>query len=136
MTLLNITGTSRIARAGTAGRPSARRIARWGAQGVLAALFLFAGGVKFALPVEVLTAGSPFPAWFLLAIGALEVLGAFGLLASLAGRRLGRLVRPAAVGLAIIMAGQIYLQSAAKKMTIPEGIPTKAKGRRNGSYAN
>ncbi len=38
--------------------------------------------------------------------------------------------------LAIIMAGQIYLQSAAKKMTIPEGIPTKAKGRRNGSYAN
>jgi len=106
MTLLNITRTSANTGTGTlAGRPSAMKFVRWGAQGLLAALFLFAGGMKFAMPVEVLTADSPFPAWFLQAIGVLEVLGALGLLASVAGRRLGQLVRPAAIGLALIMVG-------------------------------
>lgn len=100
MAHLNMTRTGTLA-----GRPSTKTLARWGAQGLLAALFLFAGGMKFAMPVEVLTADSPFPAWFLLAIGAFEVLGALGLLASVAGRYLGQLVRPAAIGLAIIMVG-------------------------------
>ncbi len=106
MTLLEMTGASRITRTATpTSGLSKKNVALWTAQGLLAALFLFAGAMKFAMPVEVLTAGSPFPAWFLQAIGGLEVLGALGLFASIVGPRIGQLVRPAAIGLAIIMVG-------------------------------
>lgn len=106
MAVLNTTDSSRtIALRVLTRRRSIGTVARWASQGLLAALFVFAGGVQFAMPAEVLTAGSPFSATFLHAIGALEMLGALGLLASIAGRRVGRLVRPAAAGLAVIMIG-------------------------------
>lgn len=103
MTLLDITGTA--TRIGTHRRPSMRVVARWSARGLLAALFLFAGGMKLAIPADALAAGTPFAGWFLQLIGALEVLGALGLLASVAGAHAARLVRPAAIGLALIMVG-------------------------------
>ena len=104
-----VLSTTRSTRTIELGSPTPRRplqtYARWTAQGLLAALFLFAGGVKFTLPDELLTAGTPFAGWFIHAIGALEVLGALGLLAAIVGRRAGRLVRPAALGLVVIMIG-------------------------------
>jgi len=54
----------------------------WIFQILLAALFLFAGGAKFAMPAEKMTEG--MPAWmsisFLHFIGACEMLGAIGLI--------------------------------------------------------
>jgi uncharacterized membrane protein YphA (DoxX/SURF4 family) len=91
--------------------------ALWTIQVLLALVFLFAGGTKLILPIEVLTSmGSPnqiaLPGLFLRFIGAAEVLGAIGLI-------LPRLlhVRPgltplAAAGLAIIMIGATALTLA------------------------
>ena len=53
--------------------------ALWTVQGLLAALFLFAGAMKFAMPIEAMTEQMPLPAWFLYVTGAVEVLGALGL---------------------------------------------------------
>src|ERR1017187_4380715 len=47
----------------------------WTVQGLLALLFLFAGGMKLALPIEVLTKQMPLPGLFLRSIGMAEVLG-------------------------------------------------------------
>jgi hypothetical protein len=43
----------------------------WIIQGLLAALFLFAGGVKLVLPIDQMTAGAPvsLPGWFLRFLG-------------------------------------------------------------------
>jgi hypothetical protein len=82
-----------------------RNVGLWVVQGVLAALFLFAGGMKLITPVEVLSVMSPFPGEFIRFIGACEVLGALGLVLPWAlGIR--REVTPlAAAGLVIIMIG-------------------------------
>ncbi len=49
-------------------------------QGLLAALFLFAGGIKLVLPVEEMTKQMAMPGWFLRFIGVAEVCGAVGIL--------------------------------------------------------
>ncbi len=75
----------------------------------LAALFLFAGGAKLVMPPEVMQADIALPLWFLRSIGALEVLGALGLvLPSLTGIAT-RLIPLAAGGLALIMVGAVAL---------------------------
>jgi hypothetical protein len=51
----------------------------WTIQGLLAALFLFAGGMKLAVPIEAMTQQIALPGWFLRFIGVAEVLGAVGL---------------------------------------------------------
>ena len=51
----------------------------WILQGVLAALFLFAGGTKLVMSLATLQAMAPLPAAFLKVIGVLEVAGALGL---------------------------------------------------------
>ena len=77
----------------------------WLIQGLLAALFLFAGGFKLALPLAALAKVSPLPAVFLKFIGACEVTGALGLiLPGLLRIRTG-LTPLAAAGLVIIMTG-------------------------------
>lgn len=82
----------------------------WAVQGVLAALFLFAGGMKLVLPAAALTAQSPFPAEFLRGVGVLEVLGALGLvlpgLPALRGR-LTAVAPLAAGGLLLLMCGAV-----------------------------
>lgn len=77
----------------------------WELQGLLAAMFLFAGGVKLIAPIDVLAGMSPFPGEFIKVIGVCEVLGALGLVLPwmLGIRR--ELTPLAAAGLAIIMAG-------------------------------
>jgi uncharacterized membrane protein len=55
----------------------------WMVQGLLAALFLFAGGTKLVLSLETLNSMSnqtPLPGLFLRFIGVAEVLGAIGLI--------------------------------------------------------
>ena len=77
----------------------------WGVQGLLAALFLFAGGMKLVMSAETLRAMGPLPPLFLKFIGVCEVLGAIGLiLPELLHIRPG-LTPLAAAGLLIIMIG-------------------------------
>lgn len=88
----------------------------WTVQGVLAALFLFAGSMKFIMPIEVMTEQMPFmPGWFLRFIGAAEILGAVGLVLPWLFRIRPALTPFAAVGLLTIMAG-------ATTLTISGGI--------------
>ena len=79
--------------------------ALWVVQGLLAALFLFAGGMKLITPVEALAAMSPFPGELIQFIGVCEVLGALGLILPYALRIFPALTPLAAAGLVVIMAG-------------------------------
>lgn len=84
----------------------------WTLQVLLAALFLFAGGVKLVMPVEAMTAQVPMPGLFLRFIGVCEVLGALGLiLPGLLKTRTG-LTPLAAAGLVIIMIGATAITMA------------------------
>jgi hypothetical protein len=91
-----------------AGSPENRPVmnrALWIVQWVLALLFLFAGGMKLALPIEAMTSQMPLPGLFLRFIGLCETLGAIGLI--LPGLlRIRRGLTPlAAAGLVVIMIG-------------------------------
>jgi hypothetical protein len=82
-----------------------RNRALWIVQGLLAALFLFAGGMKLITPVAVLSVMSPFPGEFIRFIGICEVLGAVGLILPWALGIRRELTPLAAAGLVIIMVG-------------------------------
>ena len=82
-----------------------RNRALWIVQGLLAALFLFAGGMKLITPIEVLSVMSPFPGEFIRFIGICEVLGAVGLILPYALRILPGLTALAAASLVVIMVG-------------------------------
>jgi hypothetical protein len=82
-----------------------RNVTLWVVQGLLAALFLFAGGMKLITPTEVLSVMSPFPGEFIKFIAACEVLGAFGLVLPWALGIRRELTPLAATGLVIIMVG-------------------------------
>ena len=83
--------------------------ALWIVQGVLALVFLFAGGMKLVVPIEALTREMPLPGSFLRFIGVAEVLGAIGLiLPGVLGIRPG-LTPLAAAGLVIVMVGATVL---------------------------
>lgn len=91
----------------------------WIVQALLALLFLFAGGTKLILPLDVLMSmGSPnairLPGLLIRFIGVCEVLGAIGLI--LPGLlRIRRGLTPlAAAGLVIIMIGATALTVAAE----------------------
>src|SRR3990170_7389473 len=93
----------------------------WIVQGLLALLFLFTGGIKLVLPIEVMTEQMPvpLPGPFLRFIGVAEVLGAVGLILPwLLGIRLG-LTPLAAAGLVIIMTGAMVLTLAG---VVPGGV--------------
>jgi uncharacterized membrane protein YphA (DoxX/SURF4 family) len=81
----------------------------WTLQGLLAALFLFAGVMKLVTPIEALVAQSFMPGWFLQFIGVVEVLGALGLILPGAVRVQKQLTPMAAAGLVIIMFGATAL---------------------------
>ena len=77
----------------------------WTLQGLLAALFLFAGGMKLAMPSAALAAQAHMSGAFLKFIGACEVLGALGLILPGLLRVRPGLTPLAASGLVIIMMG-------------------------------
>lgn len=86
----------------------------WIIQILLTLLFLFAGGTKLVLPMEILMAqASPnaiaLPGWFIRFIGAVEVLGALGLILPGVLRRHQHLTALAALGLTIVMIGAVVV---------------------------
>jgi DoxX-like family len=92
--------------------------ALWIVQVLLALLFLFAGGTKLVLPLDVLASmGSPnqipLPGLFVRFIGVVEVLGALGLLLPGLLRIKPGLTPLAGAGLFVIMIGATALTLAA-----------------------
>ena len=77
----------------------------WIAQGLLAALFLFAGGMKLVMPLELLAQQSHLPGLFMRFIAVCETLGALGLILPGLLRIRPGLTPLAAAGLVIIMIG-------------------------------
>jgi hypothetical protein len=94
----------------------------WTIQGVLAALFLFAGGFKLVLPFAALAKVSPLPAVFLKFIGACEVTGAFGLVLPGLLRIKPWLTPLAAAGLVVIMIGATVI-TAVTQGAVPAVFP-------------
>jgi hypothetical protein len=86
--------------------------ALWIVQGLLALLFLWAGGMKLVLPVEAMTEQMPLPGLFLRFIGVAEVLGALGLILPGLLRLRPALTPLAAGGLVLIMIGATVLTLA------------------------
>ena len=84
---------------------STTNVALWIVQGVLAALFLFAGGAKLVLPLDQMVGPVALPGWFLRFLGVAEVLGALGLVLPGLLRIRPGLTPLAAAGLVIIMIG-------------------------------
>jgi hypothetical protein len=87
-------------------------IVLWIIQVLLALLFLFAGGLKLVLPIDVLTSMGPpnqvqLPGLFIKFIGVCEVLGALGLILPGLFRIKTWLTPLAAAGLVIIIIGAV-----------------------------
>jgi hypothetical protein len=80
-------------------------VALWIVQGLLAALFLFAGGAKLVMSLDQMAGPVALPGWFLRFIGVAEVLGALGLILPGLLRIRPGLTSLAAAGLVIIMIG-------------------------------
>jgi uncharacterized membrane protein YphA (DoxX/SURF4 family) len=88
--------------------------ALWIIQVLLALLFLFAGGTKLVLPLDVLQSMGPpnqvqLPGLFIRFIGAVEVLGALGLVLPGLLRIKPWLTPLAAAGLVVVMIGAVVL---------------------------
>ena len=97
-------------------------IALWIVQGLLAALFLFAGVMKLVLPLDQMTGPVPLPGWFMRFLGVVEVLGGLGLiLPGLLRIRTG-LTSLAAAGLVIIMIGATVITAKGGDV-VPALIP-------------
>jgi hypothetical protein len=83
--------------------------ALWIVQGLLAILFVFAGGMKLVLPLEQLAGPISLPGAFLRFIGVAELLGGLGLVLPGLLRIRPGLTPLAAAGLVIIMLGATVL---------------------------
>ena len=82
-----------------------KNVTLWVVQGLLAAMFLFAGGMKLVLPIEAMAGPVALPGLLLRFIGVAEVLGAVGLILPGLLRIRAELTPVAAAGLTIIMIG-------------------------------
>ena len=94
-------------------------IALWIAQALLAAIFLFAGGMKLVIPIEEMLKQMPIPlpGWFLRFTGIVEVLGAIGVILPWLLRIRPALTPLAATGLVIVMIGATVYTLAAGDFT-------------------
>jgi hypothetical protein len=99
-----------------------RNVTLWVVQGLLAALFLFAGVMKLVLPVEAMAGPVALPGLLLRFIGVCEALGAIGLiLPGLLG--IHRELTPlAAAGLVIIMIGATVITATGSSIA-PALVP-------------
>jgi hypothetical protein len=88
-----------------AGNPGRTGKALWTIQILLALVFLFAGGMKLVVPIEMLKGPIAFPELFLRFIGVCEFLGGLGVILPAALRIRTELTPLAASGLVIIMIG-------------------------------
>jgi uncharacterized membrane protein YphA (DoxX/SURF4 family) len=97
-------------------------IALWIIQALLAALFLFAGGMKLVMPIEEMMKQMPLPlpGWFVRFTGVVEVLGGIGLILPWLLRIKPGLTPLAAAGLVIVMVGAtIYTLAAGEIASAP-----------------
>ena len=99
-----------------------RSVVLWVLQGLLSAVFLFAGGMKLVLPVEMLKGPVALPGGFLRFIGVAEILGALGLILPGLLRIQLALTPLAATGLVTIMIGAT-LVTIAGGLVAPALIP-------------
>jgi hypothetical protein len=81
----------------------------WTMQGVLAALFLFAGSMKLVLPIDAMAGPVALPGPFLRFLGVSEVLGGVGLVLPWLLKIRPILTPIAAVALVIIMIGAVAI---------------------------
>ncbi len=90
-------------------------VALWIAQGLLALLFLFAGGMKLVLPIEEMIKQMPLPlpGLFLRFTGVLEILGGLGVILPWLLHIWPVLTPLAAAGLVIVMIGATLYTLAA-----------------------
>jgi uncharacterized membrane protein YphA (DoxX/SURF4 family) len=87
----------------------------WIIQSLLSLLFIFAGVMKFILPVAEMQKGAPIvlPGWFFHFIGGCEILGGIGLILPVLLRIKPGLTPLAALGLAIITLGATIITAPA-----------------------
>jgi putative oxidoreductase len=98
--------------------PSVRNIIAWILQALLAAMFIFGGAQKIMHLDDTMKmfGGLGLPGWFGGFIGVAELLGGIGLLVP-------RTVRPAAMGLLIIMIGAVFMHATKIPGGIAKGMP-------------
>ncbi|MBU6122643.1 DoxX family protein [Hymenobacter siberiensis] len=98
--------------------PSVRNVIAWILQALLAASFIYAGSQKLmGLDGTMAMFGNlGLPGWFGGFIGVAEVLGGIGLLVP-------RTVRPAALGLIVIMLGAVFMHATKIPGGLANGIP-------------
>ena len=97
-------------------------IALWIIQALLAALFLFAGGMKLVMPIEDILKQMPLPlpGWFVRFTGVVEVLGGIGLILPWLLRIKPGLTPLAAAGLVIVMIGAtVYTLASGENASAP-----------------
>lgn len=87
----------------------APHIITWVLQVLVGLQFVFAGAMKFVMPMEEMTKNMPLPAAFLYFIGVAELAGGLGLILPGALRIRRGLTPLAAVGLTIIMVGAVVV---------------------------
>jgi hypothetical protein len=92
----------------------------WIIQGLLAVVFLFAGGVKLVIPIAAMAKQTALPGWFLRFIAVCEVLGALGLILPGLMRIRTGLTSLAASGLVIIMIGATWISVA--RISVGSGL--------------
>ena len=98
--------------------------ALWTLQALLALAFLFAGGMKLVMPIEMLTAQSPLPGMFIRIVGILEVAGALGLILPGIFKIKARLLTPlAAIELAQVMLAAGVLTFAVSGDLVGAAVP-------------
>lgn len=96
--------------------------ALWIIQALLAALFLFAGGMKLVMPIEdiIKQMPLPLPGWFVRFTGVVEVLGGIGLILPWLLSIKPGLTPLAAAGLVIVMVGAtVYTLAAGEIASAP-----------------
>ena len=102
-------------------------IALWILNALLALVFLAAGGLKLLKPRAALIDGgmpwaADFPPLTVKAIGALQVLGALGLVLPLLTGIAPLLAPVAALGLAVLMVGAVVVHRRRREPVIPPAV--------------
>ncbi len=87
-------------------------VSLWVVQGLIAAMFVFAGASKLVLPAEDLTRDSDLSVEFMRFIGVVELLGGVGVVLPALLRILPALTPLAAAGLVIVMIGATTITAA------------------------
>jgi putative oxidoreductase len=97
---------------------SVRNVIAWILQVLLAALFIYSGGHKLMdlAGTTKMFESMGMPGWFAALVGGAELLGGIGLLVP-------RTVRPAAIGLIVVMLGAVFMHATKIPGGLAKGVP-------------